>query len=165
VRVYAPGGLIPIAGAIPRVQALTAHARRHEADAAPGQVHLYHQQRGRGAREAIRLGNNQGVALAQVSEDGHQGSPRRHGSLKGTTAGLLLLGVAISTSGAVAQPASDMDAVKAANRAFYTALSARDVGTIQKVWSSDPDIQNIGPGDKAIGLGWDGAKKSYEGRK
>ena len=56
-----------------------------------------------------------------------------------------------------------MVAVKAANQAFYTALSARDVGAMQKVWSSDPDIENIGPSDKAAGLGWDGVKKSYEG--
>jgi ketosteroid isomerase-like protein len=87
----------------------------------------------------------------------------RRGLLKGTTAGLLLLGVAVSTSSAIAQQASDADAVKAANQAFYTALSARDVGAMQKVWSSDPDIENIGPSDKAGGLGWEAVKKSYQG--
>jgi ketosteroid isomerase-like protein len=86
----------------------------------------------------------------------------RRGSLKGATAALLLLGVAISTSNAIAQ-ASDIAAVKAANQAFYAALSARDVGAMQKVWSSDADIENIGPSDKAAGLGWEGVKKSYEG--
>jgi ketosteroid isomerase-like protein len=86
----------------------------------------------------------------------------RRGSLKGATAALLLLGVAISTSNAIAQ-ASDIAAVKAANQAFYAALSARDVGAMQKVWSSDADIENIGPSDKAAGLGWEGVKKSYAG--
>jgi ketosteroid isomerase-like protein len=86
----------------------------------------------------------------------------RRGSLKGTTTVLLLLGVVISTSSAIAQQASDMEAVKAANQAFYAALSARDAGAMQKVWSNDPDIENIGPSDKTVGLGWDGAKKSYE---
>jgi ketosteroid isomerase-like protein len=87
----------------------------------------------------------------------------RRGSLKGTTVALLLLGGAISASSAVAQQASDMDAVKAANQAFYAALSARDAGAMEKVWSSDADIENIGPSDKAAGLGWEGVKKSYAG--
>jgi ketosteroid isomerase-like protein len=87
----------------------------------------------------------------------------RRGSLKGITAALLLLGVAFFADSAVAQQASDMDAVKSINQAFYRALSARDVGAMQKVWSSDPDIQDIGPSDKAVGIGWDGVKKSFEG--
>jgi hypothetical protein len=59
-----------------------------------------------------------------------------------TAAGFLfLLGVAFAGGGAVAQQAADMDAVKAANQAFYAALSARDVWAMQKVWSSDVDIQ------------------------
>ena len=86
----------------------------------------------------------------------------RRGSFKGTTAALLLLGVA-TTSSAVAQQESDMDAVKAATQAFYAALSARDAGAMEKVWSSDSDIENIGPSDKAAGLGWEGVKKSYAG--
>jgi hypothetical protein len=49
--------------------------------------------------------------------------------------------------GAVAQQAADMDTVKAANQAFYAALSALDIGAMQKVWCADADIQNIGPSD------------------
>ena len=34
---------------------------------------------------------------------------------------------------------------------------------MQKVWSSDADIQNIGPGNKAVVIGWDAIKKGFEG--
>jgi ketosteroid isomerase-like protein len=73
-----------------------------------------------------------------------------------------LSGVTFAAGNAVAQKASEMDAVKAANQAFYTALSTRDVGAMQKVWSGDADIQNIGPRSKAIAVGWDAVKKGFE---
>jgi hypothetical protein len=66
-------------------------------------------------------------------------------------------------SSAVAQQASEMDAVKAANQAFFTALSARDAGAMEKVRANDPDIENIGPNSKAPDLGWEGVKKAYAG--
>ena len=74
-----------------------------------------------------------------------------------------LLGVTFAAGNAVAQKSSEMDAVKAANQAFYTALSARDVGAQQKLWSSDADIQNMGPRSKAAEVGWVAIKKSLEG--
>jgi ketosteroid isomerase-like protein len=63
---------------------------------------------------------------------------------------------------AAAQQLSDMDAVKAANESFYTALSARDVGTMEKVWSSNKDNRNISPRNKTIDVGWDAAKKTFQ---
>jgi hypothetical protein len=73
---------------------------------------------------------------------------------------LLFLGVAFTLGSAVvAQQGSDIDAVKATNQAFYAALSARDISAMQKVWSSDADIQNIGPVSKAAAVGWDDIKK------
>jgi ketosteroid isomerase-like protein len=84
-------------------------------------------------------------------------------SLKKITAALLFLGVAfVADSAVVAQQVSDIDAVKAANQAFYTALSARDISAMQKVWSNDVDIQNIGPDSKAAIIGWDDIKKGFE---
>ena len=74
-----------------------------------------------------------------------------------------LLGVTFAAGNAGAQKASEIDAVKAANQAFYTALSARDVGAMQKTWSGDTDIQNIGPRSKAAEGGWATIKKSLEG--
>jgi len=75
---------------------------------------------------------------------------------------LLFLALALPTGDAVAQKASDMEAVKAANQAFYAALSARDIRAMEKVWSRKPDIRNIGPRSKAIDVGWDGLKKGLE---
>ena len=73
-----------------------------------------------------------------------------------------LSGVTFAAGNAVAQKVSEMDAVKAASQAFYAALSARDVGAMQKVWSSDADIQNIGPRSKAATVGWDAIGKGFE---
>jgi ketosteroid isomerase-like protein len=71
--------------------------------------------------------------------------------------------VALLVSGsAVAQSKSDMDAVKGANRAFYAALSGHDIAEMQKVWSSDAEIQNIGPRSKTMAVGWDNIKKGFE---
>src|SRR5690348_13802719 len=86
----------------------------------------------------------------------------RH-SLNKITVALVFLGVAfVANNTVVAQQASDIDAVKAANQAFYTALSARDISAMQKAWSSDVDIQNIGPASKAAAVGWDDIKKRFE---
>jgi SnoaL-like domain len=52
---------------------------------------------------------------------------------------------------AAAEPqSSETDSVKAANQAFYSAFSARDIAAMQKVWSSDAGIQNIGPTNKSV---------------
>lgn len=74
-----------------------------------------------------------------------------------------LLGLAFTAGNALAQKASEVDGVKAANQAFYAALSARDVGAMQKAWSADADIQNIGPRSKAAEVGWPAIRKSLEG--
>src|SRR5438552_6535998 len=44
---------------------------------------------------------------------------------------------------AFAEKASEVDAVKAANAAFYAALSARDVGAWMKVWSTKSEVRHI----------------------
>ena len=74
---------------------------------------------------------------------------------------LLVCGILIGGKANCQQP-SDLDAVKAANQAFYTALSTGDVTAMRKVWSSDPDITNIGPGSKAVAMGWDAIGKGFE---
>jgi ketosteroid isomerase-like protein len=77
------------------------------------------------------------------------------------TSALLIVGGILVSYSALAQQQSETDAVKAANQAFYTALSARDVAAMQKVWSSDPDTQNLGPRDKAFTVGWDTMSKGF----
>lgn len=77
-----------------------------------------------------------------------------------TLALFIVSGILVSYSGS-AQQQSETDAVKAANQAFYTALSARDVAAMQKVWSSDPGTGNLGPGGKAFTVGWDAMNKGF----
>lgn len=70
--------------------------------------------------------------------------------------------LALNPSQAVAQADPALEAVKRANHALYTAISARDVNALQQVWaSSDPDIQSIGATSKAPLIGWDAIKKGY----
>lgn len=78
------------------------------------------------------------------------------------TALVIVLGVSLPSENVHAQKTSDMEGVKAANQAFYDALSARDVNAMQKVWSSDSDIQNIGPRSKAPDVGWPAIQKNLE---
>lgn len=80
--------------------------------------------------------------------------------IKRTTSALFLIGMLISGSAVAESP--DMDAVKAANQTFYAALSTGDIVAMEKVWSSDPDIQNIGPRSKVIAVGWNTIKKGFE---
>lgn len=71
--------------------------------------------------------------------------------------------VAGMTNSAFAQKASDVDAVKAANQAFYAALSARDSGAMMKVWSTKSDVRHIGPRNKEVDVGPEAIKKNIQG--
>jgi hypothetical protein len=76
---------------------------------------------------------------------------------------LLLLSALFASSEAMAQQ-SDLDQVKAANNAYYAALSARDLRAMEQVWSRAPDVVNIAPPVRpAAHVGWDAVKKNYEG--
>ncbi len=79
-------------------------------------------------------------------------------SLHKIAATVLLLGVVVRADGSTAQESPELDAVKAANQAFYTALSTRDIVAMQKAWSSAPDVQYIAPFRKGITVGWEGIK-------
>lgn len=82
-----------------------------------------------------------------------------------------LVGMVVTTfitMGGMANPAfaekpSEVDAVKAANAAFYAALSARDVGAWMKVWSTKSDVRHIGPRNKEVDVGLEAIKKNIQG--
>jgi ketosteroid isomerase-like protein len=76
---------------------------------------------------------------------------RRHlfGAFTATAAGIVLV-----VGSANAQRPSDVDAVKAANAAFYAALSARDVKQMEPLWANKPYVVNIGPRSKAAAIGY-----------
>ena len=79
-------------------------------------------------------------------------------TLSATTA----LGLALLPGSAVAQPAADMEGVKAASKAFYTALAVLDNGeAMEKVWAHTPYVTYVGPRAKSITVGWDAQKKYW----
>ena len=73
------------------------------------------------------------------------------------------LGLALLPGSTVAQQAADTEGVKAASKAFYTALAALDNGkAMEKVWAHTPYVSYVGPRQKTIIVGWDAQKKNYE---
>ena len=66
------------------------------------------------------------------------------------------------THTAMAQEASDMRELRAANESFYKALSARDVNAMLKLWSYKTEIRHIGPRNESINVGLDAAMKNWE---
>ena len=79
----------------------------------------------------------------------------RRNTLKTIAAACLSLGVAIVVDNAGAQQPSETEAVKAANQAFYTALSARDIDAMRKVWAGEANAFNIGPRAQKASVGAD----------
>jgi ketosteroid isomerase-like protein len=69
--------------------------------------------------------------------------------------------VALCSNGALAQSAGDLEGVKAASKAFFSALEVIDDGTaMAKVWAHTPYVTFVGPRSKVIIVGWD-AQKEY----
>jgi ketosteroid isomerase-like protein len=71
-----------------------------------------------------------------------------------TCAAILTAGLAMTATAAVA---SDIDDVKAADQAFHVALSAMDGTTMAGIWANKPYVTNIGPGSKAVDVGYETA--------
>jgi hypothetical protein len=71
---------------------------------------------------------------------------------------------AFSASGAIAQQPADIEGVRAASKAFYTALDVLDDGTaMEKIWASSARTSTyVGPQSKSIIVGWDDQKKYWE---
>jgi ketosteroid isomerase-like protein len=80
-----------------------------------------------------------------------------------STLALITTLIAISSNSALAQRAGDVEGVKAASKAFYSALAVIDDGTaMEKVWAHAPYVTLVGPRSKSILVGWDGQKKYWE---
>jgi ketosteroid isomerase-like protein len=76
---------------------------------------------------------------------------------------LTILGLNFAMAGMAMSQGSDLDQVKAANQAYYTALSARDLAAMERVWSKSSRDVNIAPPIKpAAHTGWDTIKKQYQ---
>src|SRR5262249_10845672 len=71
------------------------------------------------------------------------------------------LAFVVASESAIAQSA-DLDAVKAASRAFYQALTVIDNGeAMEKVWAHTSYVTNTSPRIKTIIVGWDDIKKNW----
>ena len=77
---------------------------------------------------------------------------RRRTILKGSATAAA--GFALMGGRAFAQQPADIEAVKAANAAFYVALSARDAKIMDPLWANKPYVVNIGPRSKAAVVGY-----------
>src|SRR5712664_2756704 len=84
-----------------------------------------------------------------------------------TTASLILafpLSVGGATGQQSAQQTSDVEGVNAASQIFIAAISARDVGAMDKVWAHEPYATFMGPLSTTVVVGWDGVRKAWEMR-
>ena len=61
-----------------------------------------------------------------------------------------------------AQQTADMEQVKAANQAFYEALSARDIKRMEQIWSHEPHVRAIPPASKEVLSGWEAVRKHWD---
>ena len=68
----------------------------------------------------------------------------------------------LTPGGANAQSA-ETDAIKAANAAFYAALSSRDISAVERIWVRDGQVFNIFGASKVPMVGWGAIKAGYEG--
>ena len=85
----------------------------------------------------------------------------RRSMLTLSTTAMAWLCIALPASNTVAQPAADMEGVKAASKAFYAALAVLDNGeAMEKVWAHTPYVTYVGPRAKSIIVGWE-AQKQY----
>ncbi|HEX2889299.1 YybH family protein [Vineibacter terrae] len=71
--------------------------------------------------------------------------------------------VALPANRLVAQQPSDVQAVKAASKTFYSTLSVLDDGSaMERVWARTSYVTYVGPQSKSVIVGWD-AQKQYWG--
>jgi ketosteroid isomerase-like protein len=78
------------------------------------------------------------------------------------TFALVALLLPLPAHGAFAQQSADIDAVKAASKAFYEAVVVVDDGTaMEKVWAQTPYVTYVGPRSTVIIVGWEGQRKYW----
>ena len=89
-------------------------------------------------------------------------------SIIAVTTASLILGSPLAVGSAVGQQntqlTSDVEDVNAASKVFIAAISARDIGAIDKVWAHEPYATFIGPLSTTVVVGWDGVRKAWEMR-
>jgi ketosteroid isomerase-like protein len=75
---------------------------------------------------------------------------------------LIALGAGVLNARKAAAEASEVEQVKAANQAYYAALSARDIAAMERVWAQTANAVNVAPPIRpAAHTGWETIKKNY----
>jgi ketosteroid isomerase-like protein len=69
--------------------------------------------------------------------------------------------VALASTGVGHAEDAEIAKVKAADQAFYVALSARDLKAMEAVWAQKPYVTNIGPRSKTVSVGYEDAVSTY----
>jgi ketosteroid isomerase-like protein len=89
-------------------------------------------------------------------------------SIIGVATASLILGFSLVVGSAVgqqnAQLTADVEGVNVASQVFIAAISARDIGAIDKVWAHEPYATFMGPLSTTVVVGWDGVRKAWEMR-
>jgi ketosteroid isomerase-like protein len=73
--------------------------------------------------------------------------------------GLILIAGIVSLH---AQQKSEIETVAAANHAFDAAISGRDIKAMERVWAAEPYAIAVHPASKALIIGSDAVRKSWE---
>ena len=63
-----------------------------------------------------------------------------------------------------AQQTSDVERVSAASQVFVSAIAARDIDAMDKVWAHEPYATFIGPLSTTAVVGWEGVRKAWQMR-
>jgi ketosteroid isomerase-like protein len=74
--------------------------------------------------------------------------------------GLILI---LGTVNLHAEQKSEIEAVAEANLGFDTAISGRDINAMEKLWAAEPYVIAVHPASKALIVGWDAVRRSWEG--
>ena len=84
-------------------------------------------------------------------------------SIIAVTTASLILGSWLTVDSAVgqqnAQLTSDVEDVNAASQVFNAAISARDIGAMDKVWTHEAYATFMGPLSTTVVVGWDGVRE------
>jgi len=57
---------------------------------------------------------------------------------------------------------SDEEKIKAVIAAYHAAISSLDINKMDALWAHDDHVMSIQPRDKAISLGWDAVRKTWQ---
>jgi ketosteroid isomerase-like protein len=74
---------------------------------------------------------------------------------------LLLLA---TMSAALAQQTSDLESIQSACQRFVTAIGARDISAMDKLWAHESYASFIGPLSTTVVVGWDGVRQAWQMR-